>query len=311
MGIHQFLLFFMPIFIVMIVTEFYVGRKNGLSLYTRGDTTASILIAIGQQLTSLLGLGIVVGATMAFTWEYRLFDLPASSWWYIPALFVGHEFAYYWFHRVGHTVRWVWASHSVHHSTEEMNVLAAYRFGWTGWLSMGRLVFVPLVWVGFEPRHVMLMLVANLMYQSWLHTTLIGKLGPLEGIMNTPSAHRVHHARNADYLDRNHGGVFIVFDRMFGTYVAERDDEPVEFGLIKPSLSHNPVRIAFHEWGNIVADLRSNPVRHWPGFLFGLPGWAPNGKGTTSADLRASYNAVRPVQDVQGGHAIQAVQEGT
>jgi sterol desaturase/sphingolipid hydroxylase (fatty acid hydroxylase superfamily) len=289
MSIHQILLFFMPIFAVMIFTEYRIGKKRGLSLYSKGDTTASLLIAVGQQLISLLSLGVVVGAAMALTWEYRLFDLSTSSWWYIPALFLGHELAYYWFHRISHTVRWVWASHSVHHSTEEMNILAAYRFGWTGWLSMGRLVFIPLIWLGFEPSHVMGTLAANLMYQSWLHTNLIGKLGPLEGILNTPSAHRVHHAKNADYLDRNHGGVLIIFDRMFGTYVAEREDEPCEFGLITPSGSHNPIRIAFHEWRNILDDLILSPIRRWPGYLFGLPGWAPNGEGTTSADLRAAY----------------------
>jgi sterol desaturase/sphingolipid hydroxylase (fatty acid hydroxylase superfamily) len=299
MSIHQILLFFVPVFLVMIYTEVHVGRKRGQSLYSRGDTIASILIALGQQLTSLLSLGIVVGAVMAFTWEHRLFDLSVSSWWYIPALFIAHEFAYYWFHRLSHTVRWLWATHAVHHSTEEMNILASYRFGWTGWLSMGRLVFVPLIWVGFEPMNVLLMLAANLMYQSWLHTTLIAKLGFLEGILNTPSAHRVHHARNGLYLDRNYGGVLIIFDRMFGTYVEEQENESCDYGLVKQPGSTNPIRIVFYEWGNILNDLKSYPVRHWPGVLFGPPGWAPNGEGTTSADLRASYRNLIMADSVQ------------
>jgi sterol desaturase/sphingolipid hydroxylase (fatty acid hydroxylase superfamily) len=291
MNIHQILLFFVPLFLVMILTEHHIGRNRGRSLYSRGDTLASICIAIGQQLIALLSLGVVVSAVMMIAWEYRLFDLPVTSWWYLPTLFIAHEFAYYWFHRLAHEVRWFWASHSVHHSTEELNILAAYRFGWTGWLSMGRLVFVPLIWFGFEPTIVAFMFAANLMYQSWLHTTLIGKLGFLEGILNTPSAHRVHHARNASYLDRNHGGVLIIFDRMFGTYVEEQENEPCDYGLVKPSGSHNPIRIAFYEWGNIFNNLKSNPIRYWPGFLFGPPGWAPDGKGTTSADLRAFYRA--------------------
>jgi sterol desaturase/sphingolipid hydroxylase (fatty acid hydroxylase superfamily) len=298
MNTHQILLFFVPIFLLMILTEHKLGRKRGRSLYTRGDTLASILIAIGQQLIALLSLGVVVSAVMMIAWEYRLFDLPVTSWWYFPTLFIAHEFAYYWFHRLAHTVRWFWASHSVHHSTEELNILAAYRFGWTGWLSMGRLVFVPLIWIGFDPTIVAFMFAANLMYQSWLHTTLIGKLGLLEGILNTPSAHRVHHARNASYLDRNHGGVLIIFDRMFGTYVEEQEREPCDYGLVKPSGSHNPVRIAFYEWDNIFNDLKSSHVRHWPGFLFGPPGWAPDGKGTTSADLRTFYRAGQDVGQI-------------
>lgn len=290
MGIHQFLLFFMPVFLVMALVEYRAGKKRGLSLYTKGQTTASILIAVGQQLVSLLSLGIVVSAVMAFAWDNRLFELSPLSWWYFPVLFVTHEFFYYWFHRLSHSIRWFWASHAVHHSTEEMNVLAAYRFGWTGWLSSARLVFVPMVLFGFHPATVLITLVLNLMYQSWLHTNMIGKLGFLEGILNTPSAHRVHHARNADYLDMNHGGVLIIFDRLFGTYVAEREDEPCEFGLINPPNSVNPVRIVFHEWINLFNDLKSHSIRHWPGFLLGLPGWAPNGKGKTSADIRASYH---------------------
>jgi sterol desaturase/sphingolipid hydroxylase (fatty acid hydroxylase superfamily) len=289
MSVHQLLLFFAPVVLIMIFTESYVGRKRGQRLYTQGDTLGTVAIAIGQQLISLLHLGIVVGALMRLAWEFRLFELSVSSWWYLPALFIGHEFFYYWFHRLSHEVRWFWATHSVHHSTEEMNILASYRFGWTGWLSMGRLVFLPLIWIGFNPTLVTFMLAANLMYQSWLHTTLIGKLGFLEGILNTPSAHRVHHAKNGEYLDRNHGGVLIIFDRIFGTYVEERESEPVEFGLVKPLDSKNPVRIVFHEWSNIIKDLRSHPVRHWPGFLFGPPGWGPGGEGTTSADLRAAY----------------------
>jgi sterol desaturase/sphingolipid hydroxylase (fatty acid hydroxylase superfamily) len=299
MSIHQILLFFVPVFLLMIYTEVHVGRKRGQSLYSRGDTIASILIALGQQLTSLLSLGIVVGAVMAFTWEHRLFDLSVFSWWYIPALFIAHEFAYYWFHRLSHTVRWLWATHAVHHSTEEMNILASYRFGWTGWLSMGRLVFVPLIWVGFEPMNVLLMLAANLMYQSWLHTTLIAKLGFLEGILNTPSAHRVHHARNAEYLDRNYGGVLIIVDRMFGTYVEEREGEPCDYGLLKRSGSTNPIRIVFHEWVGVLHDLKLYSVRHWPGVLFGPPGWAPNGEGTASDDLRASYRKAIMADSVQ------------
>lgn len=290
MSVHSYLFFFLPVFAVMIATEYWIGRKRGLRLYSAGQSFASVIIGIGQRLLSFIPFGFV-GFAWYIAYQNRVFDLPVGAWWYIPALFLTLEFFYYWFHRLSHEVRWFWTTHAVHHSIEEMNVLAAYRFGWTGRISMGSIVYTPMCLIGFNPAHVVLMLAINLMYQSWLHTTLIGKLGPLEGVINTPSAHRVHHARNADYLDRNHGGVLMIFDRLFGTYVPERDDEAVEFGLIKPPKTANPFRIVFHEWGNLFNDLKRYELRHWPMLMFGPPGWAPDGDSMTSAQLRAAYRA--------------------
>lgn len=290
MSVHSYLLYFLPVFAVMIAVEYAIGRKRGIKIYTKDQSIASLVIAVGQRLIGLIPFSFV-GIAWFFAYENRLFNLSTESWWYIPALFLGLEFFYYWFHRLSHEVRWFWATHSVHHSIEEMNFLAAYRFGWTGRISMASIVYTPLCFFGFSPTHVVVMLAINLMYQSWLHTNLIGKLGPLEGIINTPSAHRVHHAKNADYLDRNHGGVLMIFDRLFGTYVPERDGVPVEYGLIKPPGTTNPIRIAFHEWGNIINDVKQYRIRDWPMLLFGPPGWAPNGDGMTSAQLRESYRA--------------------
>lgn len=290
MSVHNYLMFFLPVFAAMIAIEYRIGKRRGLSLYSKDQSIASVVIAVGQRLISLVPVSLA-GLLWIYAFDHRLFEPSPAAWWYIPALFLGVEFFYYWFHRLSHEIRWLWATHSVHHSIEEMNFLAAYRFGWTGQISLGGLVYTPLCLMGFPPTHILIMLALNLMYQSWLHTTLIGKLGPLEGVVNTPSAHRVHHAMNAEYLDRNHGGVLMIFDRMFGTYVEERDDTPVRFGLIKPSRSTNPVRIAFHEWGNILNDLKSHPVKWWPMLLFGPPGWAPNGAGATSAQLRKRAKA--------------------
>ncbi len=299
MSVHHYLMFFLPVFAAMIAAEFWIGRKRGLRLYTRDQSIASVVIAAGQRLISFVPLSLV-GVIWFYAFDNRLFDLPTGAWWYIPLLFLGVEFFYYWFHRLSHEIRWLWATHSVHHSIEEMNFLAAYRFGWTGRISMGGLVYAPLCLIGFPPTHIVIMLAVNLMYQSWLHTNLIGKLGPLEGIVNTPSAHRVHHARNADYLDRNHGGVLMIFDRIFGTYVEERSDTPVEYGLIRPSGSANPVRIAFHEWGNMINDLKKHPVGAWPMLLFGPPGWAPNGEGETSAQRREKFRLAESRDNAAG-----------
>jgi len=286
----MYLLYFLPVFLVLILIEYQVGRRLGRSVYTAKETGLTLGIVAGQQLIRFFGLS-TRGLLFYFLWEYRLFSLDADSVGYWVALFFCAEFTYYWFHRMSHEVRWFWTTHSVHHSIEEMNILAAYRFGWTGWLSGAFIFHAPLALLGFHPLHIGLMLALNLMYQSWLHTNLIGKLGPLEGILNTPSAHRVHHASNADYLDRNHGGVLMIFDRLFGTYVAEREDTPVQYGLVKPAPSRNVFRVALNEWILLLNDLKSSPVRHWLGYLFGPPGWAPDNKGVTSRDLRASFLA--------------------
>lgn len=280
--------YFAPIFLAMVALEVFIGRKRGLSLYSTGETLASIGIQIGQRVVGFLKLGVGLAAGK-WVYDHRLFDIDMSAWWALPLLFVGTEFTYYWFHRMSHEVRWLWATHAVHHSVEELNVLASYRLGWTGFISMGFVFHLPLMLIGFTPLAVATMLAFNLFYQSWLHTVLIGKLPLVEGWLNTPSSHRVHHARNADYLDRNHGGVTLVFDRLFGTYVAERAEEPCEFGLVKPVGSRNPFVTAFHEWGRLIADLARAHPRHWLGYLFGPPGWAPDGAGQTSAVLRARY----------------------
>lgn len=311
MSIYSYLIYFGPVFLLMIAAEYFIGRARGQSLYTKGDTLASISIAVVQRVISMLPLSLVPLATLYAFENYRLFELEVTDWWYWPALFLAFEFAYYWYHRLSHEIRWLWATHSVHHSIEEMNILAAYRFGWTGWLSMGSLIFLPLSLFGFSPVYVALMFALNLMYQSWLHTNLIPRLGWVEGILNTPSAHRVHHAVNPKYLDRNHGGVLMIYDRIFGTYVEEDEAEPCRFGLVKPVGSFNPIKIAFHEWINIYRDLRANPIRHWPGFLFGPPGWQPDGTGETAKVLRAraestSTSSINAPIDTESLEARQA-----
>ncbi len=289
MGINGPLFYyFLPFFVALIAAEYWIGKKRGLNLYTKAETMASITIGVGQRLIGLVKISLT-GLLAVIIYDNRIYTMPADDWRVRLLLFVLLEFTYYWYHRLSHEVRWFWATHAVHHSIEEMNILGSYRLGWTSKLSMAYLVHLPLMWIGFSPAAVATMLALNLFYQSWLHTNLIGKLGPLEGILNTPSAHRVHHAKNADYLDRNHGGVTMIFDRLFGTYVEEREDEPVEYGLVKSIGSTNPFSIAFHEWARMFDDLKRSHPKHWLGYMFGPPGWAPDGKGVTSKTLRAQY----------------------
>src|SRR5580704_13820218 len=187
--------------------------------------------------------------------QHRVATLPVGSAGSIAVLFLGQEFCYYWFHRCSHRIRVLWASHAVHHSTNRFNLSAAYRFGWVGRLIGTSAFFVPLIWFGFPPRAVFITLNLGLLYQFWLHTDWVPKLGPLEWVLNTPSLHRVHHAANPEYLDKNYGGVLIVFDRLFGTFAAEDDTVPCRYGLVEPLRSNNPVWIAFHEFVALVRDL--------------------------------------------------------
>jgi sterol desaturase/sphingolipid hydroxylase (fatty acid hydroxylase superfamily) len=151
----------------------------------------------------------------------------------------------------------LWASHSVHHSAEQLTLLASLRLGWTNALSGGWLFYLPLVFAGFDPRMVVALLVFDLHYQFFLHTEAVGRLGPLEWIFNTPAHHRVHHASNAPYLDRNFGGVLIIFDRLFGTLAIEQAAEPLCYGLAHRASSPNPVRLAFGEWSRLFHAMRS------------------------------------------------------
>ncbi|MGA8401420.1 MAG: sterol desaturase family protein [Stellaceae bacterium] len=190
-----------------------------------------------------------------FAWMHRVWTAPLGSAASIAALFVGQEFSYYWFHRCSHHLRFWWANHAVHHSTNELNLSAAFRFGWTGRLVGSTLFFVPLMWLGFAPGPVFITLNLNLLYQFFIHATWIPKLGPLEWVLNTPSHHRVHHASNPEYRDKNFGGVLIVFDRLFGTFAAEREDLPCRYGLVVPLRSYNPLWIAVHEFAALCRDL--------------------------------------------------------
>jgi sterol desaturase/sphingolipid hydroxylase (fatty acid hydroxylase superfamily) len=208
---------------------------------------ASLADAIGRRAVDALGLSITAPA-LAWAYAHRVTTLELATPTAIAVLFIGQEFFYYWYHRAAHRVGWFWATHCVHHSPNELTLAAALRLGWTGKLTGTGVFFAPLVWLGFSPVAVLAVVAANLLYQFWLHAAWIPRLGPLEWVFNTPSHHRVHHACNPEYLDCNYGGVLIVFDRLFGSFVQERDDITIRYGLTEPLLSHNPLRIALHGW---------------------------------------------------------------
>jgi sterol desaturase/sphingolipid hydroxylase (fatty acid hydroxylase superfamily) len=244
----------LAIAIAMILIEIFLSRLSHRYVYSWRESLTSIGIAIGHRLSNAVFMVIPTGM-LFLAWQHRLFTIPSDRPWSIPLLFIGIEFFYYWHHRAAHKIRWLWATHAVHHSVKHFNLSGAYRLGWTGWLSGNVLFFMPLCWLGFHPIAVTIGLYLNLLYQFWIHTELIPKLGAFEWILNTPSHHRVHHASNREYIDRNYGGVLIIFDRLFGTFAEEQSNRPLIYGLTHQLRSHNPFNIAFYEWNKLFKDL--------------------------------------------------------
>jgi sterol desaturase/sphingolipid hydroxylase (fatty acid hydroxylase superfamily) len=263
------------VFLSLILLEWMLIQRSHQYRYSCKETLASLGVAIGHFVTEAMFKSVELGILL-WIWHYRLFTLSLSNGWSILLLFLGVEFFHYWHHRATHRVRWLWATHAVHHSPVHFNLSAAYRLGWTSWLSGNILFFMPLVWLGFHPISVLTAVSLNLLYQFGVHTELVPKLGPLEWFLNTPSHHRVHHASNPAYLDRNYGSVLIVFDRLFGTFVEEQDSNPPRYGLTHPMSSHNPCVIALREWANLLNDLRM--ARGWKQrfkIAFYPPDWKP------------------------------------
>ncbi|HXZ01678.1 MAG TPA: sterol desaturase family protein [Stellaceae bacterium] len=284
---------FLPAVIALAALEALVLALWRKEAYDWRAALASLADALGREYVVYRFLPLSLGApVIGLAWSHRLATLPLDGVTALGLLFLGQEFCYYWFHRASHRVRWFWATHAIHHSSNQLNLAAAYRFGWTGRLSGTGVFYAPLVWLGFPPGAVFGVLSLNLLYQFWLHATWIPKLGWLEYVFNTPSLHRVHHAANLDYLDANYGGVLIVFDRLFGTCIEERADLPCRYGLVKPLRSNNPFVINLHEWRALGRDLwQARSWRERWHYLLGVPGWRPDGRGSTTEDLRRAVAA--------------------
>jgi sterol desaturase/sphingolipid hydroxylase (fatty acid hydroxylase superfamily) len=294
-------LFALPVFFVLIAAEAAFYRKVLRKDYGWAVTVSNIAVALGR-LAAEAGFAAIVTAAYFAAYNIRLTDIPMNRWESWVALFFAVEIAYYWLHRFSHEIRWMWAQHSVHHSARQITLSVAYRLGWTSIIAGPWLFLIPVCWLGFDPLSVALMYAANLLYQFWLHTETVPKLGWLEKIFNSPSHHRVHHAVNPEYLDRNYGGVLIIWDRLFGTFAEEQEGKRNDYGLVKQIDTLNPVKIAFAEWQSLFRDLRSaRSLREAAGYAFGKPGWAPDGVGTTSAAIRARAAAQQQVPNALNG----------
>jgi len=290
----EILYFAFPVFIALLLLERARVRrarragKSELRGYFGPDTRASILMGVGNVvITAAVG-----GATFAlYFWLYghRLFPIGTgvAAW---VALFFAEDFTYYWWHRSSHEVRFLWAAHENHHSSEYFNYSTALRQSYTTPFTVP-LFYWWLPFLGFHPLMLLTQISISLIYQFWIHTELIGRLPAwYELVFNTPSHHRVHHGSNVEYLDRNHAGILIVWDRLFGTFEPER--APVRYGLTKNIHTFNPLRIAFHEWAAIARDaLRPASWRARLGYVFAPPGWSPDGSSLTAPQLRARLEA--------------------
>ncbi|GAA2789122.1 sterol desaturase family protein [Kitasatospora paracochleata] len=273
-NLPDVVLWSIPAFVLLTVVEMVSYRfhpDDEEQGYAAKDTATSLGMGLGSL---FFDAGWKIPIALAYSALYELTPLRVPVlWWTVPLMLLAQDFCYYWQHRGHHVVRILWASHVVHHSSRHYNLSTALRQPWTGATSW--VFYVPMVLAGVHPAALAFCSSVNLVYQFWIHTERIDRLArPIEYVLNTPSHHRVHHASQGGYLDRNFGGILILFDRMFGSFTPETD-RPV-FGLTKNITTHNPLRVATHEYAAIARDVAGartwgDRVRH----LTKGPGWQP------------------------------------
>lgn len=265
-------LIFAGLALTLMLAEALYLRLHGDPAHDGAETAASLVVALGNKLIGFTTAGLVAWPIL-WVAEHRLWDLPVTNWAMAVLLFVAVDFSYYLHHLAMHKVRWLWASHAVHHSASRINLTAAVRLGWGGPLTGGLIFYLPLVALGFPPVAVFGLLGLGLIYQFALHVARPPHLGPLEWVLNTPRHHQVHHAANPACLDRNFGGVLIVFDRLFGTFAAAPRDEALVFGLAGGGRSTHALSIVIVGWAPMLRDFaRARGLRARLAALFGPPG---------------------------------------
>ncbi len=244
-----------PLFVIMMVLEYWLGQRGNRlpnsAQYTLKELACNFSLAGLHQATDLI-TGLFIAKLYLLLFGWKLFDIQMSLGMFL-VLMILQDFFYYWFHRASHRIRWMWAAHVVHHSSENMNFSTAFRQSLMYPLAGMWLFWIPLVIIGFDPKWVVFVVLLNLGLQFFVHTQWIRSLGPLEWVLNTPSHHRVHHGVNAQYIDKNYAGILIIWDRMFGTF--EPEVEEVRYGISKPVNSFNPITVTFAEWKDMFRDL--------------------------------------------------------
>ena len=290
-----------PFFVIAISLEVYLNWKEKRDLYSDPkEAMSSIGMGLGSLVVNVLMKGLAYGVyTILFS--YAIFKSVAPSsitelftlhwhlthWWVWGLLLLADDFSFYWHHRLSHEVRVLWAAHVNHHSSQSYNLATALRQSWVEQLYKYFFwLWMPVL--GFHPLMMLMMMSISLIYQYWPHTELIKRMpGWYEFIFNTPSHHRVHHASNTRYLDRNHGGILIIWDRLLGTFAEERDTEKPVYGITSNIHSYNLFNIAFHEYGSLWRDMKSaatfsDKIK----YVFMPPGWSPAGPDLRAKTLR-------------------------
>lgn len=280
-----------PFFIALILIElaWITITKRGGRYETR-DAVTSLVMGAGNVASGIV-LGFIAWGFFMVLWDITPFDL-GHSWWIIALCFVLDDLRYYWVHRFGHKVRWVWASHVNHHSSQHYNLTTALRQTWTYTFTFMMVVRAPLILMGFHPAMVLFCGGLNLIYQFWIHTEAINKLPRwFEAVMNTPSHHRAHHGRNARYLDCNYAGVLIIWDKMFGSFVPEQDHDKPDYGLVHNIGTFNPLRVAFHEWVGIWRDASKPGLTLKDRLMYCVapPGWSHDNSRDMANGIKAKH----------------------
>lgn len=264
-----------PVFLGLILIEFLVGWRRGRNTYRLADAFNSIGLGMMSQVVGLFTKLAAIGIYTAVYQHAALTELPVDAAWVWAAGLLAYDFCYYWLHRFGHTMALFWAAHSVHHQSEDYNLSTALRQTSSGWIA-GWVFYLPMAVAGFPPLVFGVVALVDLLYQYWVHTQQIGKLGWFDRWFCSPSNHRVHHAVNEKYLDKNYGGILIIWDRMFGSFVEEDDAEPCVYGTLKPLRSWNPLWANLSFYAELARDSWhtkswGDKLRRW----FAAPGWRP------------------------------------
>lgn len=276
-----------PIYTIVIGFEFFYSYFNKRGLYSTKGVFANIyLTALNMGLDILIrGVCLVV---LNYFYQFHVLDLSSNAFLYWTVLVISEDFMFYWLHRVDHYCRLFWAVHVTHHSSEEFNLTVGFRS--SVFQPLYRFIyFIPLALIGFKGIDIMFAYAATQIFGILSHTQTIGKLGFLENILVTPSHHRVHHGSNVRYLDKNMGMFLIIWDKLFGTFQAEEETDPVKYGLTTNLKKHDPFTLVFHEWKNIFSDVFSKKTsfKNKLMYVFGPPGWSHDGSTKTSSQLRA------------------------
>lgn len=277
-----------PLYIVIILAEVLLSNYQYRKLYSWKDTGHNLLLMLLNSGVDLLFRGIYI-MILDYFFEHQLLSITNVIAYWITLLLL-EDFLYYWLHRFDHEIRLFWAVHVTHHSSEHMNFTVGFRS--SVFQPLYRFVyFIPLALFGFQPLDIVFIYSATQIWGIFVHTELIRKMGWLEYILVTPSHHRVHHASNPKYLDKNMGMFLIIWDKLFGTFQPELSNaeyQPLKYGLTKPLEKNTPGTLVFHEWKAIAGDLRRNDIgwREKFHYLFGPPGWSHDGSRLTSEEMR-------------------------